>query len=166
MCWPLLRRIFNLKAFNGVTSSNGARTRSKSVPIATTYSSRAIKTGNRGSMEENQLSSFKSSQRTGRGDISWWERNDGGLSATESEEYIVGNSKKDVPLEIWESRQVDVETGSVDPREGGPRDLKKEQVKIYDGTGISGQNEFESTTTIKAVPRPIVIGRRSESSRD
>lgn len=117
-------------------------------------------------MEENQLSSFKSSERTGRGDVSWWERNDGGLGQTESEEYIVGNGKKDVPLEIWESRQVDVETGSVDPQEDGRRDLRKEQVKIYDGRGIRGPNEFESTTTIKAISRPIVIGRRSESSRD
>jgi len=166
MCWPLLRRIFNLKAFNGVSSSNGPRSGSKSVPIAKTYSSKATKIGNRGSMEENQLSSFKSSQRTGRGDVSWWERNDGGLSATESEEYIVGNSKKDVPLEIWQSRQVDVERGGVDAREDGPRDLRREQVKIYDGTGIRGPNEFESTTTIRAAPRSIVIGRRSESSRD
>ncbi|KAH6715708.1 hypothetical protein BKA61DRAFT_631356 [Leptodontidium sp. MPI-SDFR-AT-0119] len=35
MCWPLMRRLFKLRAFNGI-SSGGNRSRSKSAPIATT----------------------------------------------------------------------------------------------------------------------------------
>ena len=87
----------------------------------------------------------------GKGDVSWWERNDSGLSKTESEEYIIGNGKKDVPLQIWESRRVDVESGSFEgvARE---RDLRKDQVRIYDGVGRVGRGmgEFESTVRIEA----------------
>ncbi len=83
--------------------------------------------------------------------MSWWERDDGGLSGNESEEYIVGNGKKDVPLEIWESRQVDVETRSVD----GPHDLGEEQ---YNETRMRSP-QFETTTTIKAVSKPIIVVR-------
>jgi hypothetical protein len=150
MCWPLLRRIFNLKAFNG-NSSNDKRSHSKSVPIATTYSHKGNRSGNRGTNAEAQGDSLKSSEGTGRGDVSWWERDDGGLSGNESEEYIVGNGKKDVPLEIWESRQVDVETRSVD----GPHDLGEEQ---YNETRMRSP-QFETTTTIKAVSKPIIVVR-------
>jgi hypothetical protein len=77
------------------------------------------------------------------GDEEWWERNDG---RSESEEYIVpGKGNKDVKLEIWESRQVDVESGSVDASDSG-----REQVRIYGGVGIRRQGEFESTVRIEA----------------
>lgn len=150
-----MRRLFDLKAFNGVSSSNGGRSRNRSIPFATTYSNSKLRT------TETSQGDFVGGPKSRPGDASWWERNNGGLSRSESEEYIVGGSRKDVPLEIWESRQVDVETGTM----GHPRgtDLKKQQVKIYDGTGVRGPSEFESTTTIQAAARPDMVARRSES---
>ena len=71
-----------------------------------------------GGEERNILTGKRGS---GKGEISWWER-ESRLGKTESEEYIVGGRsvKKDVPLEIWESREVDFETGriSADEDEG------------------------------------------------
>jgi hypothetical protein len=154
MCWPLLRRVFNLKAFNGGASGSGPQfstgARSKSVPVATTYSSRKLHSLNRSAEDEPTTSSGG----RGKGDISWWERNDSGLSKTESEEYIIAPGKengngRNVPLEIWESRRVDVETGSV--VEEGERDLKREQARIYDGLGKGMRGEFESSVKIEAV---------------
>jgi hypothetical protein len=153
-----MRRIFNLKAFNGI-SSNDKRSPLKSVPIAATYSGKGNRMGARGTRAEAPSDSLQRNQRTGRGEVSWWERNDGELSGNESEEYIVGNGKMDVPLEIWESRQVDVETASVDPRLDGRLDLKSEQNKIYDGLGHRSPSEFETTTTIQVVPKPIILVR-------
>ena len=103
----------------------------------------------------------------GKGDVSWWERNDSGLSKTESEEYIIGNGKKDVPLQIWESRRVDVESGSFEgvARE---RDLRKDQVRIYDGVGRGGRGtgEFESTVRIEAgSARKISMGSLGRGDR-
>lgn len=160
MCWPLLRRIFNLKAFSGKESGSGVHfstgARSRSLPIATTYSNRKLHPmGARGTSndEYNPEVTLNTDGRgsRGKGDVSWWERNDSGISKTESEEYIIGNGKRDVPLEIWESRRVDVESGSIDTREsGGKRDLRKDQVRIYDGIGVRGMGEFESTVKIEA----------------
>lgn len=81
----------------------------------------------------------------------WWERQDG---RGESEEYIVGNSTKDVKLEIWENRQVDVEHGSVNVLDTGVegRDLRANQVHIYNGVGVAGigRGEFENKVRIEA----------------
>lgn len=99
--------------------------------------------------EDRGLDGLGSGKTGKKGDVSWWERDHGMRS--ESEEYIVGTGKKDVPLEIWESRRVDVESGSVEGLNGSERDLKKEQVRIYDGVGIRGQGEFESTVHIEAL---------------
>ena len=149
MCWPLLRRMFNLKAFNGGASgsapqfSTGAK--SRSIPVATTYNIRKL--------NQVEAVSQTSSGGRGKGDVSWWERNDSGLSKTESEEYIIpGNGKngKNVPLQIWESRQVDVERGSVVEEHGRERDLRIEQARIYDGVGKNGRREFESSVKIEA----------------
>jgi hypothetical protein len=175
ICWPLLRRVFNLKAFNG--NSSGAQlstARSKSIPIATTYSSRGGNIARKGQSSvggETEIGSRDRDERDmkggGKGDVSWWERNDSGLSKTESEEYIIGNGKKDVPLQIWESRRVDVESGSFEgvARE---RDLRKDQVRIYDGVGRGGKGtgEFESTVRIEAgSARKISMGSLGRGDR-
>jgi hypothetical protein len=158
MCWPLLRRIFNLKAFNGNSSAAQFSTaRSKSIPIATTYSNQGggkKVLGISRSGGETEMSSQDREERgmkgRGKGDISWWERNDSGISKTESEEYIIGNGRKDVPLQIWESRRVDVESGSFEDA-AQERDLRMEQAMIYNGVGRGGRiGEFESTVRIEA----------------
>ena len=150
MCWPLLRRLFNLKAFNG--NSSGVQSRSKSGPFSTALSGRHG--GKKRGTEERNGEMLVSSQGREGGSVGgeeWWERQDG---RGESEEYIVGNSAKDVKLEIWESRQVDVERGSVNALETGVegRDLRADQVRIYDGVGVAGigRGEFESRVRIEA----------------
>ncbi|KAE9362564.1 hypothetical protein N431DRAFT_358461 [Stipitochalara longipes BDJ] len=153
MCWPLLRRIFNLKAFNGGASGSAVQfstgARSRSLPVATTYSVRKLNSLNHTSADEG---SRTSGGGRGKGDVSWWERNDSGLSKSESEEHIIGhgngNQGRNVPLQIWESRRVDVERGSVVVEDGREMDLRREQVGIYDGAGRRG--EFESTVRIEA----------------
>jgi hypothetical protein len=161
MCWPLLRRIFNLKAFNG--NSSGAQSRSKSIPFATTYSnrktnSRNLKNGGGGEDRDGELE-VEEGGATAIGGEEWWERNDG---RSESEEYIVpSKGKGDVKLQIWESRQVDVESGGVDASDSGrERDLRRDQVRIYDGMGIRGQGEFESTVRIEAGRKGSVTSLR------
>jgi len=96
--------------------------------------------------------------------MSWWER-EGNLSRlgrTESEEYIVrppGKAKM-VPLEIWESKEFDVDRGSVGP--GAPvSDRRPQPSKIFDGVGGSGATSvYETKTTVTTTVTPV---RRSES---
>lgn len=154
MCWYLLRRIFNLKAFH--TSSNGQRSHSKSLPIATGYGgstmSGNLQKGVSGTGDGDGMMIDRKAR--GRGDLSWWERNNSVLSRTESEEYFVPGKGKDLPLEIWERRQVDIETGSVKP----PRDTKRAHAGgIYEGPG-----DFESATSIVAVTKPAGVRSKSE----
>ena len=146
--------MFNLKAFNGGASGSAVQfstgAKSTRLPVATTYSTRKLNSLNKTAEDGSRTSSGG----RGKGDVSWWERNDSGLSKTESEEYIIapGNGKtgRNVPLQIWESRRVDVETGSVVEEEGRERDLKSEQVRIYDGVGKGRRGEFESSVKIEA----------------
>ena len=160
--------MFNLKAFNGSSSGNGGQSSAlKSFPV-TTYSSKGIRS----------TTNDANGPRVGSRD--WWERNDGGLSRSESEEYIIQNNDQSTssndgnrtpregdsgrgkahPLEIWQSKQVDIE--SLSPATVGERDLRREQMGIYDGTGSGG--EFESQTRIVALGREGSV-RRSESSK-
>jgi hypothetical protein len=147
MCWPLLRRVFNLKAFSG-NSSGGLHSRSKSGPFSTALSGK-LSGKKRGSEGRNGEMLVSSQGREGGsvGGEEWWERQDG---RSESEEYIVGNSTKDVKLQIWESRQVDVERGSVNALDTGIEG--KDQVRIYDGVGVAGlgKGKFESKARIEA----------------
>lgn len=108
----------------------------------------------------------------GRQGGNWWEsRNEGGLARSESEEYIVGvNGTKGnaMPLEIWESREVAIDRGSVrgpgtnttvtsagSPGLNGDHGMR---TRMYDGVG----KEFETTTTVTAVSGNGG-GRKSES---
>jgi hypothetical protein len=149
MCWTLVRRVFNVKGFLNQTSE----TKSKSVPVAATYVTTAD-----GTMKGNGKA------QAGKGEMSWWER-ESRLERTESEEYIVGdpNGRKDVPLEIWESREVDVERGSKAVEDKGMRTVDR----MFDGTG----HGYESTVVIEAVGKSTngsgrkgSLGRKSSSS--
>ena len=119
----------------------------------------------------------------------WWESGKGGkgdgtrLGRSESEEYIVGRDANGsgrgnaVPLEIWESRDVTIDRGSVldagrsvttvtspkgtvkskSGRGSGGNGLVDMGMRtgMYDGSG----KEFETRTTVTAVGS----GRKSES---
>jgi hypothetical protein len=147
MCWTLVRRIFNLKGFLNQTSE----AKSKSVPVAATY----VTTADGTIKGDGKV-------QAGKGEMSWWER-ESRLGRTESEEYIVGdsNGRKDVPLEIWESREVDVERGSI---ETGKEDKGMRTTdRMFDGTG----HEYESTVVIQAVGKkePPNSGRKGSVRR-
>jgi hypothetical protein len=158
MCWTLVRRVFNVKGFLHQTSEATRSKTSKSVPVAATYGG----TIGDGTMNGKVLAGKGGG---GKGEMSWWER-ESRLGRTESEEYIVGdpNVRKDMPLEIWESREVDVERGSI---EAGKEDTgMKKMDRMFDGTG----HEYESTVVIEAIGntngsgRKTSVGRKSSSS--
>jgi hypothetical protein len=164
MCWTLVRRIFNVKGFLN-TGSEGTRSKtSKSAPVAATYLNVTSADGT--------MTGPNKKVMPGKGGSEWWERDTDVLERTESEEYIVGgsNGRKDVPLEIWESREVDVERGSVQVGEDdrGMRTMNR----MFDGSG----KDYESTVVIQAVGTknliesgrggsvPGSLGRKSTSS--
>jgi hypothetical protein len=161
MCWTLVRRIFNVKGFLHQTSEVTGKA-NKSVPVAATYGAGTAD----GTMNGKVLAGKGGIvSGGGKGEISWWER-ESRLGRTESEEYIVGdpNGRKDVPLEIWESREVDVERGSLTVEEDkGMRTMDR----MFDGKG----HEYESTVVIEAIGkntngsgRKASVGRKSSSS--
>ncbi|KAE8444834.1 hypothetical protein EG329_014189 [Mollisiaceae sp. DMI_Dod_QoI] len=167
MCWSLMRRLFKLRAFSGLSSSNGQR--SKSLPIATVYSG-AVSRANGGAKDGSRILASKI-DRSEKSDTSnsWWDR-EGRISPSDSEEYIVGgmgdgkSKGKDVPLEIWESREVEVDRGSVsdaDARIGrgmGTGTGDSMRTKMYDGS----TDVFETRTVVTA-KTSSPLGRRSES---
>ncbi|KAL5332056.1 hypothetical protein ACEPPN_001599 [Leptodophora sp. 'Broadleaf-Isolate-01'] len=192
MCWPLMRRLFKLRAFNGI-SSGGNRSRSKSAPIATTYTGvGGSRMGTTSKIQASVLASkVDKSERSGN----WWEsnKNEGTrLGRSESEEYIVGREAGvgrggAVPLEIWESRDVTVDRGSVMDGNtsvttvtspgmvamGSGRGRRAEmnlkgsgngnidmgmRTGMYDGSG----KDFETRTTVTAIGNGG-SGRKSES---
>jgi hypothetical protein len=157
MCWALMRRLFNLRAFNGISSSNGARSRSKSIPITATASGMGSRLGikNKSFGGTTSAASRTDTADRGGGNTSWWDR-EPGLARTESEEYIVGNSNTNVPLEILTLREVEVDRGSLrDPIGGGTRSHVQSSAKMFDGSG----RDYETRTTVTTV----TLGRKSES---
>ncbi|KAG4443900.1 hypothetical protein IFR05_000666 [Cadophora sp. M221] len=192
MCWSLMRRLFKLRAFNGI-SSGGNRSRSKSAPIATTYTGvGGSRMGTTSKIQASVLASkVDKSERSGGGN--WWEsnKNEGTrLGRSESEEYIVGREAGGgrggaVPLEIWESRDVTVDRGSVmdggrsvttvtspgmvamgsgrgrrddtNVKGNGNIDMGM-RTGMYDGSG----KDFETRTTVTAIGNGA-SGRKSES---
>ncbi|KAK0111794.1 hypothetical protein ONS96_001062 [Cadophora gregata f. sp. sojae] len=207
MCWSLMRRLFKLRAFNGISSGGRSRSRSKSAPIATTYTgvggSRMGTTSKvQASVLGSRIDRSENSGKSGSGGGNWWEsssKNDGGarLGRTESEEYIVGRGDANgsaggrgnaVPLEIWESRDVTVDRGSVMDQPGrsvttvsgaGGMGMMGMGMGMGIGKSKSGRNagggnvdmgmrtgmydgsgkEYETRTTVTAVGS----GRKSES---
>ncbi|KAL2065214.1 hypothetical protein VTL71DRAFT_2883 [Oculimacula yallundae] len=190
MCWPLMRRIFKLRAFNGISSGgkgNGySGSKARSAPIATSYTGVGSSKIGMGSKIQGSVlgSRIDRSERGGN----WWEGKDGATNGTklgrsESEEYIVGNAagagRGAMPLEIWESRDVTVDRGSTMDQTGvvtsitTPGLVKGKVSKKMLGhsnndrgmrTGMyDGSNkEFETRTTVTAIGNGPV-GRKSES---
>jgi hypothetical protein len=96
MCWPLMRRLFNLRSFH---NSDGIDNPSQHLDLPVSSSTKK-------SWGHNPLKSWHS--RVSSGETSRWDRD--GLSRTESEENIITPpSKAKMPLEIWERKQFDVE---------------------------------------------------------
>lgn len=134
MCWSLMRRLFNLRSFNGGTSG----TRSKNTHTTPRTGTTGIGSKMHGMKS---LTSNSGGSRAERGEISWWERE--GVRS-ESEEYIVLEpTKAAMPLEIWESKEFDVVK---DERNSQFMDSKITQPdKMYDGP-----KGFETKTVVTA----------------
>jgi hypothetical protein len=154
MCWALMRRIFKLRAFNGITSSNGLRSRSKSVPIATSYTGTGL---SRVGVKVKSIGTTSTASRAEGGNTSWWDR-EPGLTRSESEERIVGSSNTSVPLEILTLREVDIDRGSVrEPIGVNGKVFIQSNSKMFDGNG----RDYETKTTITTLATQS--GRKSES---
>jgi len=100
MCWALMRRLFNLRAFNARPSHTGNYPR-------TIGSNR---NGSRALYGREMLSSGSHESRKDdtKVNTSWWDREP--MDGNESQEHIVTapSRVKVMPLEIWESREFDV----------------------------------------------------------
>lgn len=91
------------------------------------------------------------------GGASWWDR-EPGLARSESEEYIVGSSNTNVPLEILTLKEVDIDRGSASDLIGGGRGRSvhvQSPEKMFDGSG----RDYETRTVITTTQ----LGRKSES---
>ncbi|CZT11085.1 related to integral membrane protein PTH11 [Rhynchosporium graminicola] len=188
MCWSLMRRIFKLRAFNGLSSGakpgrNGYaydnRSKTKSQPVATSYTNVGRSVAMASKAEGSRVDR---SERQGGG-VNWWEgktdANGVKLGRSESEEYIIGNGGKSaVPLEIWESRDVTVDRGSVrdapgvvacvttpglvrpKPSMNGDNIDRGMRTCMYDGT----EKAFSNRTTVTSITGGhLPTGRKSES---
>lgn len=135
LCWPLMRRVFNLRSFNGHSSKTGTN-------------SHQMMSGSRlGASRVYGNGTVTSQTRKDGSNGSWWDRE--GLARTESEELIVEQpTKTNVPLEIWARKSFEVvdDTG-----------------RRYDGTesaaGIGAAISAESSRNDKSFE-----GRRSNKS--
>lgn len=97
LCWPLVRRLFKLRAFH---PSTGHAT-------ASNPNGNTIGTGPQSRAGTKLSRSTATNGGSANKDVSWWERNPvTRLAKSESEENIVppGNAKT-IPLEIWQDRQ-------------------------------------------------------------
>lgn len=163
MCWSLVRRVFNLRAFDGNTSAAVA------------------KGGSMSALGRENVYSTTSSPEIGgkkkdkKHDPSWWDREPGltEWKGSDSEEYInrtPSGGRKAIPLEIWQSREVDVDverpgrsvsrTGS--SRDGGgDRGMRSADLGMFDGSGAG--LEYESKTTIIAASGRKAAGSLSRN---
>jgi len=96
MCWALMRRLFNLRAFNN-TSKERANNPYNARSGANVLYGREMTGSKSGGIRS----------KDGKGESSWWDRE--AMARTDSEEFIMNsNQGKAVPLEIWESKEFDV----------------------------------------------------------
>lgn len=143
-CWPLFRKVFHLRSFHhaGSYGNQSRTTNTQGLPIT---ASRTRNNKITASVNLSVLAKSKDRPEV-KSQTSWWERESGQggtgsrLGRTESEERIVVRSEgpaKVMPLEIWESKEYEVDRGSV------------------------SQTGFETSTTITAS-----VGGRSDSDSD
>jgi len=100
ICWALMRRLFNLKAFGGQSSKT--RTNPRTTP-SHQYAARKVY-----GQEPLGSKSDAGASKGKDGDTSWWDRE--AMARTESEEFIImtPSKAKIQPLEIWESKEFDI----------------------------------------------------------
>lgn len=93
-----------------------------------------------------------------KGDLEEGRWRDNGLERSESEEYIVGPGGKVRRMEVWETREVEVD------RDGDKVQFAKDgQVdEGYEGEGKG----FKTSTTVTALNSLPGGGRRKSESRD
>ena len=143
-CWTLMRRLFNLRSFNGSSSFN---TRSRTNTNG--YISAKVAGSKNVGSTVTRTPHGRNDREEGNREAGWWEREARmtRLGKTESEEHIVGapSKAKLMPLEIWESKEFDVDRGSI--RAAG-FDRTGLQPRIYDGVGGNSAQEFVSKTTV------------------
>jgi len=133
MCWPLIRRLFNLRAFHS-SNKTGTHPQYPEVPV---YPNTKKIYG------QDPLSSRHS--RIGSGGTGWWDRE--GLARTESEENIIMSpSRPKMPLEIWESKQFDVEDSQSSRLDNDKARFAQQDV-MFDG-GV------QTTTVVSTIPLP------------
>ncbi|KAH6671791.1 hypothetical protein B0J14DRAFT_564387 [Halenospora varia] len=172
MCWALMRRVFNLASFNG---SGHSRSKSKSLPLSAmnngiggTHNSKKPSIFSKTDDENASRSRPSISQKR---DKSWFDRESSmsRLGRSESEEFIVNPGKAVMPMEVWETKEIAVDRGSVrafptasEHSESG-FDKKMQLKRMYDGAG-SGKGQYETRTIVTAQLTPEK-SRSSESSR-
>lgn len=167
-----MRRVFNLASFNG---SGHSRSKSKSLPLSAmnngiggTHNSKKPSIFSKTDDENASRSRPSISQKR---DKSWFDRESSmsRLGRSESEEFIVNPGKAVMPMEVWETKEIAVDRGSVrafptasEHSESG-FDKKMQLKRMYDGAG-SGKGQYETRTIVTAQLTPEK-SRSSESSR-
>lgn len=171
-CWSLMRRLFNLRSFNGSSGRSKSNTNGYGSKGFTTIA--GTSRGGKTNTVVDNASNIKSRNRDGaegKGGVSWWERETGlvgkKLGRSESEEHIVDGSgvvggKKAIPLEIWESKQFDVDRGSsADDISSVGKDDAGVNRDVRGIAVVGTKGKSTTTVTISASN-----GRKSTSSRD
>ena len=155
MCWSLMRRLFNIRSFN-----NSSYGQSHTGP--TTNGGRGFSSKKNGTLLSSVVAT-KTNKAENRGNVSWWEREGNGtqLGKTESEENIV--DQKPVPLEIWASKQFDVDRESIIPgstvvSSGSP------PVTIHEGV-VYGKAQTQCTSKATIITTTETKERGSSESR-
>ncbi|KAI9745526.1 MAG: hypothetical protein M1818_001060 [Claussenomyces sp. TS43310] len=125
-CWPLLRRLFNLRSFNGTTGET---------PMPQSGAKSQIKGPG------HQLHSMSSP--------AWPDRRAGRVSKSESEEDITLEASKQIPLEIWQDTEVRV----ID-RPGDEAWMANGMRNMYDDNGSEKYSSPYGLTTTVVTARP------------
>jgi hypothetical protein len=134
MCWALMRRLFNLRAFHNSPSS---QLNLSTVPPTIGGGSRPH------DREMSSIDGIGDSKNDAGTGTSWWDRGRRG----DSEEYIVPPSRAKSKLEIWESKEFDVVNNRTSSVQGNDYGLRPDT--MFDGG---------------AQTKTVVTARTSESS--
>lgn len=95
LCWSLLRRVFHLSAFSGMSSLDRSRSRSARVPP---LHSGVVSRPAKGNVLGNAVDGRSDDVELGKGN--WWDREAVDLEGSDNEECILQDKITFVPLEI------------------------------------------------------------------